>query len=612
MKAFDIQRRNFIKAAAAWTLQPFLLSNLVAVHDDIEATAIRRVRPTDNAWPSQAKWEALRRATRGRLFKVRSPLDACRSAPTGTACIDTFKGLKNPYYIEDEVALTQTCGWLDAWTAQPSVYAVAARDATDVAAAVSFARENNLRLVVKGAGHSYLGTSNAPDSLLIWTHAMNQIVSHDAFVPKGFTGQPALPAVSVGAGAIWIHVYHVVTTKRGRYVQGGGCATVGVAGLVLGGGFGSYSKNYGTAAASLLEAEVVTADGSVRIANACTNPDLFWALKGGGGGTFGVVTRLTLRTHELPKTFGFVIATIRAGSEAAFRRLVGRFVDFYADHLHNAHWGEIVNVKPDNVLEIQLSFSGLEQQEAEALWQPFLEWVTTSGSDFSFTRTPLIRAIPAAKRWDLAFIKERAPNAILFDDRPGAPPENVYWSANLSEAGHFIYGYASVWLPSSLLHADQRQRLTDTLIAAAHHSKIELHFQKGLAGGADTAIAATQNTSTNPAVIDAFVLAIAGSEGPPAFPGLTGHEPDLSNARKNADAVAKAMNELCNLALEGGSYVAESDYFLRDWQKAYWGSNYPRLLAIKKKYDPSGLFFVHHGVGSEGWSADGFSRLSQV
>jgi hypothetical protein len=72
------------------------------------------------------------------------------------------------------------------------------------------------------------------------------------------------------------------------------------------------------------------------------------------------------------------------------------------------------------------------------------------------------------------------------------------------------------------------------------------------------------------------------------------------------------MNELCQLAPEGGSYVAESDYFLRDWQKAYWGSNYPRLLAIKKKYDPSGLFFVHHGVGSEGWSADGFSRLSQV
>ena len=112
VKAFDMQRRNFIKAAAAWTLQPFLLSNLAAAHDEIEATTLRRVRPTDKAWPSQAKWEALRRATQGRLIKVRSPLDACLPAPTGTACIDTFKELKNPYYIEDEVALTQTCGWL--------------------------------------------------------------------------------------------------------------------------------------------------------------------------------------------------------------------------------------------------------------------------------------------------------------------------------------------------------------------------------------------------------------------------------------------------------------------------------------------------------------------
>ena len=87
-------------------------------------------------------------------------------------------------------------------------------------------------------------------------------------------------------------------------MQGGGCTTVGVAGLVQGGGFGSFSKGFGTAASGLLEAEVVTADGRVRIANACTNPDLFWALKGGGGGSFGVVTRLTLRTHELPAFFG--------------------------------------------------------------------------------------------------------------------------------------------------------------------------------------------------------------------------------------------------------------------------------------------------------------------
>src|SRR5581483_1790231 len=186
---------------------------------------------------------------------------------------------------------------------------------------------NNLRLVVRGGGHDYMGRSSAPDSLMIWTRRMNGIALHDAFVAAGCSATPQ-PAVSVGAGALWGHTYNAVTTEGGRYVQGGGCLTVGVAGLVQGGGFGSHSKGFGTAAAGLLEAEVVTADGAVRIANACTNPDLYWGLKGGGGGSLGVVTRLTLKTHDLPNYLGAAFATIRATSAAAFRRLIDRFVAF--------------------------------------------------------------------------------------------------------------------------------------------------------------------------------------------------------------------------------------------------------------------------------------------
>src|SRR5262249_44712263 len=149
--------------------------------------------------------------------------------------------------------------------------------------------------------HSYLGTSNAPDSLLIWTRSMNKVTLHDAFVPQGCEGQIApVPAVSSESGAVWMDLYNTVTSTGNRYVQGGGCTSVGVAGLVQSGGFGSFSKGYGSAAAGLLEAELVTADGQVRIANPRTNPDLYWAIRGGGGGSFGVLTRLTLQTHELP------------------------------------------------------------------------------------------------------------------------------------------------------------------------------------------------------------------------------------------------------------------------------------------------------------------------
>ena len=85
-----------------------------------------------------------------------------------------------------------------------------------------------------------------------------------------------------------------MTTEAGRYVQGGGCTSVGVANLIQSGGFGSLSKAFGTAGSSLLEAEVVTADGVVRTVNASNDADLFWALKGGGGGSCGVVTKVTL------------------------------------------------------------------------------------------------------------------------------------------------------------------------------------------------------------------------------------------------------------------------------------------------------------------------------
>ena len=84
--------------------------------------------------------------------------------------------------------------------------------------------------------------------------------------------------------------------------------------------------------------------------------------------------------------------------------------------------------------------------------------------------------------------------------------------------------------------------------------------------------------------------------------------PDLARARSDANTIAQATAELRKLAPNPGSYVSESDFFEKDWQHAFWGENYPRLRAVKAKYDPDGLFFVHHGVGSEEWSDDGFER----
>jgi FAD/FMN-containing dehydrogenase len=191
-----------VRAAVALGVLPVLRRSLrVAFAENAPA---RRVRPSDPAWPSHASWAKLNEAVGGGLIKVNSPLNACREAPDTAACGDLFTKLKNPYYIGDNVALTQSAGWLDAWESQPSVYAVAAEKTDDVVAAVNFARGNNLRLVVKGGGHSYLGTSSAADSLLVWTRPMYSIVLHDSFVGAGcLAAQAPQPAVTIEAGAMW-------------------------------------------------------------------------------------------------------------------------------------------------------------------------------------------------------------------------------------------------------------------------------------------------------------------------------------------------------------------------------------------------------------------------
>ena len=551
-----------------------------------------RVRPSDAAWPDAAAWNKLNAAVDGHLVKV--------AAPAVTAEL-----LRNPYYIADQVALTQTSGWVDAWMSTPSAYAVEAQSAAHVAAAVNFARMHNLRLVIKGGGHSYLGTSNAPDSLLVWTRAMNQIELHDRFVPARCTGMAPQPSVSVGAGAIWMHVYDAVTTRGGRYVQGGGCTTVGVAGLVQSGGFGTFSKNYGTAAGSLLEAEIVTADGVVRTVNACSEPELFWGIKGGGGGSLGVVTRVTLKTHELPDWSGGAFTTITAASDAAYRRLIGAFLDHYRNRLFNPHWGEHLAFRPDNTLAISMISQGLSQQQADDVWQPFFRLVAESASELAFVRQPVVRVIPARNWWDEEFRRQHLPASVKMDDRPGARAGDFWWEGDAGQVGWFLHGYESTWLPASLLR--QQKRMADALFAASRQWEVQLHFNKGLAGGLSSAIAAARDTATNPAMLEAFALAIIGGAGPSAWLG----PPDLPAARRDARAIAVAAAELRKLIPEAAAYVSESSYFQANWQRAYWGTNYPRLRAVKTRYDPGGLFFVHHGVGSEDWSSDGFTRLSE-
>ncbi len=574
-----------------------------------ESAPLCRCTPGQPCWPAPGDWQRFAAGLHGKLEQPESPLAPCRTDAAGEACAAAIRSSRNPFYLQDQPGATQSTGWLGAWTTAPSAYAVVAEDAADIAAAVDFARQRGLRLVIKGTGHDYLGRSSAPDSLLVWTHKLRRVAMQDAFVPRGCPAAQAGPAVTLEAGTRWLEAYQEVTVKHGQYVQGGGCTSVGAAGgFMQGGGFGSWSRKYGIAAASMLEAEVVTADGKLRVANGCQNQDLFWALRGGGGGTFGIVTKVTLETHPLPAFFGGVDGSIVAKSDAAFKELLERFLLFYRDRLSDEHWGEQVRVRRRNSLDISLVFEGMRAGEVQGIWQPFKAWIEQNPD--AYTMKLEMFEVPGNRIWDYAFLKEHVPEAIRRDERAGSPADRFWWAGDGEQVSAYWYAYGSRWVPLDLFEGAKARTFANALFDASRHWSVSLHFNKAQAGASGEAVRRGKRTSMNPAVYQAAALIIVAAEGS-GYPGVPGHEPDRAEGEAAKAGVAAAMKVIREATPGTGSYVNEADYFEPDWQRSFWGENYQRLSEIKRKYDPDGLFYCHHCVGSEGWSSDGMCRSAR-
>jgi FAD/FMN-containing dehydrogenase len=171
---------------------------------------------------------------------------------------------------------------------------VQVRGAADVAAAVRWANRFDVRLVARSGGHSYAGYCTTSDGVVLDLSRLDGI---------RVSGGRA----TVGPAAQLIDVQRALT-RRGVTVPSGSCPTVGIAGLALGGGHGLAGRRFGLTSDNLVAARVVTADGRVRHVDADTNEDLFWACRGGGGGNFGVVTSLTLRTHRAAAASFFFVS----------------------------------------------------------------------------------------------------------------------------------------------------------------------------------------------------------------------------------------------------------------------------------------------------------------
>jgi hypothetical protein len=242
-------------------------------------------------------------------------------------------------------------------------------------------------------------------------------------------------------------------------------------------------------------------------------------------------------------------------------------------------------------------FQGLTQAQAEQTWAPLLDWVRARPADYTLA-TPVVLAVPARDFWNAAVLGQ-IPGLIVLDDRPGAPEGYFYWAVDAGQVGQVLHAYQSTWLSQRLLERERQPALVDALTRASQIWPVALHCNKGLAGAPANGLDWTRDTSMNPAVLDSFALAIAGANEPPAYPGIAGHEPDVARGRRDARVVAAAMAPLKALAERPASYLSETDYFQDDWQASFWGEHYARLTRVKDRYDPGGLFSVHHGVGTE-------------
>lgn len=575
----------------------FYVFLLLMVNVTSFASAREYCKPEMPCWPKDQQWQMLKEQVGGRLVIPKESTAICTKMPKGKACQQALKDMKNPFFLQTNPGDTQSQGWLNAWQSVASNYAVLAKSSEDVSYAVNFAKKHNLKVAIKGAGHDYLGRNVAKDSLLIWLRPIRKLEYSEAFLPQGAPkGSTPQKAITVGAGERWLNVYNEVTTNHNRFVQGGGCASVGATGgFTQGGGFGSWSKNFGTGAAGVLEFKIVTATGETLIANKHQNNDLFWAVRGGGGGTFGVVTEMTMLTHPLPSHFALVQGEVTLSSQKDYKPLVKEVLSFFSDHLNNQHWGENISFDGEKVTWFLLS-QGLSEREIKTLWKRLEK--SLSNHKIGHNTKLKVSMIPPNKMWSLTYMKSNFPELVVENKAKGAETGEFWWAPNSAEVSTFWYTYQSWWLPNKAFTKENLDKTVAAFVKASKHHTVAFHIQKGLAGASKQAIRLSQETSTNPKVFEATGLIImsAGTNG--IYANVNDFALDVKKAKKTINKINKAMYAFKKLAPNAGTYANEADYFEPNWQQAFFGKYYPKLLEIKKKYDPASLFSCHHCVGS--------------
>jgi hypothetical protein len=439
---------------------------------------------------------------------------------------------------------------------QPAGIAYVA-DAHDVATCLAFARTFGVPLAVRSGGHSYAGWSGS-NGLIIDVSGLNAVT---------VSGETA----TVGAGTRLIDLYHGLAAS-GRAVPGGVCATVGIAGLTLGGGVGVTARAYGLTCDNLESLQIVTANGAMLTATGAGQyADLFWACQGGGGGNFGVATSFTFRTRPAPEPVLFSVHW--PWSQAA--QVVGAWQS-WAPPAPDELWSKLILLASVGghapTVQLRGAYLGSAVDAANLLGQLY----TMAG------------ATPSA--------------SLLSGPQP-------FLSAMLAESGCSSIGYQACHLPW--------YGGGGALARQAQFAKSDFFTAPLSAAGIGTllaGVAALPGTAGAHDGIGGVQLDSFGGAVNRVRPGATAfvHRNALFMAQYTTDWYAGAtaagisnqhawIRRLWSAMrpyASGQAYQNYVDPDLASWRQAYYGANYARLAAVKQKYDPAGLFTFPQAIGT--------------
>ncbi|CAE6465185.1 unnamed protein product, partial [Rhizoctonia solani] len=444
-----------------------------------------------------------------------------------------------------------------------SPYYISVKTAADVTQGFAFSKRTGVPLSIKNTGHDYAGRSSAPGTLALWTNNVKYINYSATFVPEGCQ-QDGVPALTYGAGQDMESLFLYADSNNLTFI-GGSSKTVGAAGgWVQGGGHSVLSNTYGLGADRVLQFKVVTPDGRARVANACQNQDLFWALRGGGGGTFGVVMEAT--SQVVPN---------RVSTVALKWQLVPT-----ADNLKTF----LTIIVQNSLRWSQEGWGGYLYPTASILANPRMNATAAAASLKPLTD----------------FLKI-APDGAGGNAGSGAQAQWSQYDSFLPLLSSIITGSATA--------KPQNIALASRLIPQSLFVNNQTELLAAMLQSAQTAGGSVLYYMTTPFSYQVPDTEQGKTSVAPAWRGAVWHA--MASARWSYDAgpdaakaayvkVNSAMNPLRALTPGGGAYQNEADVYEPNTSESFWGSNYAALYAIKQKYDPDGLLDCWHCVGWKG------------